>query len=85
VNDLDLSKQARDSVIADLLTTSVELAPGVNAVRTAHQHRTSARARLMVAAGLLRDLPNLESWKDLTDRDVRRTSGAYLETNIFGP
>lgn len=27
----------------------------------------------MVTAALLRDLPNLESWKDLTDRDVIRT------------
>jgi hypothetical protein len=64
--DRRAEKQARDSAIADLLTTSVELALGVNAVRAAHQHRTSARARLMVAAALLRDLPNLESWKDLT-------------------
>ena len=67
-------RQARDSALADLLTTSVELVLAVNAIRAAYQYRTSNRARLMIGAALLRDLPNLDSWKDLTDRDVQRTA-----------
>jgi len=66
-------KRARDSAIADLLTTSVELVLAVNAIRAAYQYRTNNRARLMIAAAVLRDLPNLDSWKDLTNRDVQRT------------
>ena len=46
----------------------------VNAARAAYQHRTGTRTRLMIAAALLLDLPNLGSWRDLTDRDVLRTS-----------
>jgi hypothetical protein len=71
--DRRAARQARASAIADLLTTSVELVLAVNAIRAAYQYRTSNRARLMIGAALLRDLPNLDSWKDLTDRDVQRT------------
>ena len=67
-------KQSRDSAIADLLTASAELVLAVNAARAAYQHRTGTRTRLMIAAALLLDLPNLGSWRDLTDRDVLRTS-----------
>lgn len=72
--DRQAEKQARDSAIADLLTTSVELVLAVNAIRAAYQHRTSTRARLLIAATLLRDLPNLDSWGDLIDREVMRAS-----------
>ena len=71
--DRRADKQSRDAAIADLLTASVELVLAVNAIRAAYQHRTNARARLMIAAALMRDLPNLDTWKDLTDRDVMRT------------
>jgi len=65
---------ARDSAIADLLTTSVALVLAVNAIRAAYQHRTNGRLRLLIAAALLQDLPNLDAWRDLIDRDVIRTS-----------
>jgi len=77
--DRRAGRQARDSAIADLLSTSVELVLAVNVIRAAYQYRTSNRARLMIAAAVLRDLPNLDSWKDLTDRDVQRT---ILRTTI---
>ena len=67
------ARQSRDSAIADLLTTSVELVLAVNTIRAAYQHRTNTRARMMVAAALLRDLPNLSSWKDFADRSVQKT------------
>ena len=72
--DRRADKQSRDSAIADLLTASVEMVLAVNTARAAYQHRSNTRARLMIAAALLQDLPNLDSWRDLTDRDVIRTS-----------
>ena len=72
--DRRAEKLARDSAIADLLTTSVELVLAINAIRAAYQHRTNARSRLLTAAALLQDLPNLDAWRDLTDWDVIRTS-----------
>ena len=72
--DRRADKQSRDSAIADLLTASAELVLAVNAARAAYQHRTGIRYRLMIAAALLQDLPNLSSWRDLTDRDVLKTS-----------
>jgi hypothetical protein len=33
----------------------------------------------MIAAAILRDLPDLDSWKDLADRDVQRT---FLRTTV---
>lgn len=73
------ARQARDSAIADLLTASVELVLAVNTIRAAYQHRTNTRARLIIAAALLRDLPNLSSWKDFADRGVQKT---ILRTTI---
>jgi hypothetical protein len=75
--DRRADKQSRDSAIADVLTTAVELMLAVNAIRAAYQHRTNARARLMIAAALMRDLPDLDSWRDLTDRDVMRDVPAH--------
>jgi hypothetical protein len=71
--DRRADRKSRDSALADLLTTSVELVLAVNVIRAAYQYRTNNRARLMIAAAVLQDVPNLDSWKDLTDRDVQRT------------
>lgn len=77
--DRRAAARSRDSAIADLITTSIELVLAVNTIRAAYQHRTNTRTRLMIAAALLRDLPDLSSWKDLTDRGVQRT---ILRTTI---
>jgi hypothetical protein len=73
LHDHRARKRARDAAIADLLTASVELVLAVNAVRAAYQHRTGGRARVLIAAALLQDLPDLDTWKSLTDRTVTRT------------
>jgi hypothetical protein len=68
------AREARDAAIAEVLAASVDLVLAVNAVRVAHQYRTNNRARLLIAAALLRDLPDLDSVKALTDRHVLRTA-----------
>ena len=66
--DRRASRQARDAAIADLLTTSLELVLAVNSIRAAYQYRTGGRARLMIAAALLRDLTGLVRDRDTETR-----------------
>jgi len=67
------ARQARDQAIAELLAASLDLVLAVQTIRVAHQHRTSNRVRLMAAAALLSDLPELKSWKEITDWHVMRS------------
>jgi hypothetical protein len=68
------ARESRDAAIAEVLAASMDLVLAVSAIRAAHQHRTNSRARMLIAAALLRDLPNLNSWKAITDRHVQRTA-----------
>lgn len=68
------ARESRDAAIAEVLAASMDLVLAVSAIRAAHQHRTNSRARMLAAAALLRDLPDLNSWKALTDRHVHRTA-----------
>lgn len=45
-------RQARDQAIAELLAAVVELVTGVQAIRAAYEGRTTARARIRIAAGM---------------------------------
>lgn len=68
------ARESRDAAIAEVLAASMDLVLAVSAIRSAHQHRTNGRAGMLIAAALLRDLPDLNSWKALTDRPVQRTA-----------
>jgi hypothetical protein len=68
------ARESRDAAIAEVLAASIDLVLSVAAIRAAHEHRTNRRARLFIAAALLRDLPDLDSWKALTDRGVQRVA-----------
>lgn len=72
------ARDSRGAAIAEVLTASIDLVLAVNAIRAAHQHCTDSRARMLIAAALLRDLPDLNSWKALTDRHVTRTALSTL-------
>ena len=66
--------ESRDAAIAEVLAASIDLVLAVAAIRAAHEHRTNRRTRLFIAAALLRDLPDLDSWKAFTDRSVQRVA-----------
>jgi hypothetical protein len=72
------ARESRGAAIAEVLTASIDLVLAVNAIRAAYQHRTNSRARMLIAAALLRDLPDLNSWKALTERYITRTALSTL-------
>ncbi len=72
------SGESRDAAIAEVLAASIDLVLAVAAIRAAHEHRTNRRMRLFIAAALLRDLPDLDSWKAFTDRSVQRVALSTL-------
>jgi len=72
------ARESRNAAIAEVLAASIDLVLAVAAIRAAHEHRTNRRMRLFIAAALLRDLPDLDSWKALTDRSVQRVALSTL-------
>jgi hypothetical protein len=66
------SKAARDAAIAEVLAAAIDLMQAVNVIRSNWKHQTNWRARLLIVAALMRDIPDVHSWKDLADRALMR-------------
>jgi hypothetical protein len=70
--DRRAARDARDAAIAELLAASIDLVQAVNVIRSRWKHQTAWRARMLIAAALMRDIPDVSSWKDVTDRSLLR-------------
>ncbi len=66
------ARNARDAAIAELLAAAIDLVQAVNVIRSSWKHQTNWRARLLITAALVRDIPDLHSWKDLANRATMR-------------